>query len=238
MKEKRSNFENILADLELMEKRRLSIVVKHVQAGVVFTDWKSVYIDEGVVIGKGTSVEPGVIIQGKTTIGENCLIGYNSKIVDSIVSDKVSIQCSVITESKIGKGTKIGPFAYLRPNSIIGQNVKIGDFVEVKNSTMGDGAKASHLTYIGDADVGPGVNLGCGVVFVNYNGFEKNRSTVEKDAFVGCNANLIAPITVGAGAYVAAGTTITKDVPPGALCIGRVREETVSDWVKKRKGNK
>lgn len=238
MKEMKINFESIAAEEELKERQRLSVVVKHIQAGVIFIDWKSAYIDEDVTIGKGTIVEPGVMIKGETRIGENCLIGSNSKIVDSIVADQVSIQYSVIMESQIGKGTKIGPFAYLRPNCIIGENVKIGDFVEVKNSTIEDGAKASHLTYIGDADIGSGVNLGCGVVFVNYNGFEKNRSSVEEDAFIGCNTNLIAPVTVGKSAYVAAGTTITKDVPPGSLCIGRVREKIVPDWVEKRKNNK
>jgi len=232
------NLDSIVAQEEIKEKQRLSVVVKHIQAGVIFIDWKTAYIDEDVIIGSGTTVEPGVMIKGKTMIGRDCFIGYNSKIVNSIISDNVDIQCSVIVESQIGKGTKIGPFAYLRPNCKIGENVKIGDFVEVKNSTVNDGAKASHLTYIGDADVGPGVNLGCGVVFVNYNGFEKNRSIIEEDAFIGCNTNLIAPVTVGKGAYVAAGTTVTKDVPPGSLSVGRVKEKIIPGWVEKRKGLK
>ncbi|HZK02528.1 MAG TPA: bifunctional UDP-N-acetylglucosamine diphosphorylase/glucosamine-1-phosphate N-acetyltransferase GlmU, partial [Anaerovoracaceae bacterium] len=202
--------------------------------GVIFTDWKTAYIDEKVSIGSGTVVEPNVILSGSTRIGENCVIGYNTKIMDSIVSNNVSIQYSVIIESDVGSGTKIGPFAYLRPNSHIGKDVKIGDFVEVKNSTIGDGVKASHLTYIGDADVGTKANLGCGVVFVNYNGSEKSRSKIEEEAFIGCNTNLIAPVTVGKGAYVAAGTTITKDVPPGSLCIGRAKDEIIHDWVEKR----
>ncbi len=226
--------EQILLAEEQKEKQRLAIVIKHIQAGVIFVDWKAAYIGEKVSIGKGTIVEPGVVIEGCTEIGQDCLIGFNTKIVDSKIADRVSVQCSVILESSIGSGTKIGPFAYLRPNCQIGEDVKVGDFVEVKNSTMGKGAKASHLTYVGDADVGSGVNLGCGVVFVNYNGSEKHRTLVEDDAFIGCNTNLIAPVTVGKRAYVGAGTTITRDVPPGSLCIGRTRDIIIPDWVEKR----
>lgn len=226
--------EQILLEEEQKEKQRLAIVVKHIQSGVIFVDWKAAYIGEKVSIGKGTIVEPGVVIEGCTEIGQDCIIGFNTKIVDSKIADRVSIQCSVILESSIGSDAKIGPFAYLRPNCRIGEDVKVGDFVELKNSTMGKGSKASHLTYIGDADVGSGVNLGCGVVFVNYNGSEKHRTLVEDDAFIGCNTNLIAPVTVGKGAYVGAGTTITKDVPPGSLCIGRTRDIIIPDWVEKR----
>ncbi len=224
----------LIAEEERKEKNRLNIVLKHIQAGVTFVDWKAAYIGEDVTIGPGTVIGPGVILEGNTRIGENCAIGHGTKIRDSIIGDQVNIQCSVITESSIGNRTTVGPFAYLRPNSRVGEDAKVGDFVEIKNSTMGDGAKASHLTYIGDADVGAGVNLGCGVVFVNYNGSEKNRSTIEDGSFIGCNTNVIAPVNVGKGAYVAAGTTVTKDVPPGALCIGRSREQIIPDWVEKR----
>ena len=234
MEENQKSAEQLIAEMELKEKKRLSVVLKHMKAGVEFIDWKSAYIDEKVIIGKGTVIGPGVILEGDVSIGENCTIGYNTRIADSIISDNVNIQCSVIIESKVGSRTKIGPFAYLRPGSKIGEDAKVGDFVEVKNSTLGNGTKASHLSYIGDADVGPGVNIGCGVVFVNYNGSEKNRSIVEEDAFVGCNTNLIAPVIVGKGAYVAAGTTITKDVPPGALCIGRAGDRNINGWVEKR----
>jgi bifunctional UDP-N-acetylglucosamine pyrophosphorylase/glucosamine-1-phosphate N-acetyltransferase len=234
MNENEMSIEQLMAEEERKERERLAIVLKHIQAGVEFVDWKSVYIGEEVSIGKGTTIEPGVIIKGSTKIGENCTIGHNSKIADSIIADRVDIQCSVIVQSSIGSRTKVGPFAYLRPGCQIGEDVKVGDFVEVKNAKLGDGAKASHLTYIGDADVGAGVNLGCGVVFVNYNGYEKNRCVVEEDAFVGCNSNLIAPVKVGKGAYVAAGTTITKDVPEGALCIGRAKDQIIPDWVSKR----
>lgn len=235
MPELYKEIENIAKEEELKEKSRLRIVAKHISSGVVFTDWKSVYIDEEVSIGKGTLVEPGVMIRGKSIIGENCTIGSNSKIVDSQVMDGASIQYSIIVESSVGKNTNVGPFAYLRPNSQVGDNVKIGDFVEVKNSTIGSGTKISHLTYVGDADLGPNVNLGCGVVFVNYDGYEKRRSSVEKDAFIGCNVNLVAPLTIGEDAYIAAGTTVTKNVPPSSLCIGRPKERVVLGWTAKKR---
>lgn len=223
----------LLAEQE-KEQARLRINQKHMEAGVIFIDWKSAYIDESVIIGSGTTIEPGVILTGKTMIGRDCIIGHNTKISDSTIADEVNIQTSVILDSRVGSRTKIGPFAYLRPNSQIGEDAKVGDFVEVKNSSLGNGAKASHLTYIGDSDVGEGVNLGCGVVFVNYDGTNKHRSVVEEGAFIGCNTNLISPVTVGKGAYVAAGTTVTKDVPPGALCIGREKDKSIVGWVEKR----
>ncbi len=234
MGENNIDIERIIAEEERKEKERLAIVLRHIEEGVNFIDWKYAYIGNEVRIGIGTTIGPGVIIEGDTSIGKNCFIGHNTRIADSTIGDGVEIQSSVVLESNVGEGTKIGPFAYLRPNNHIGKNVKVGDFVEIKNSTMGDGAKASHLTYIGDADVGDDVNLGCGVVFVNYNGSEKHRSTVGAGAFIGCNANLISPVTVGEGAYIAAGTTVTKNVPPGSLCIGRAENRIIPDWVEKR----
>ena len=192
------------------------------------------YIDEGVKIGRGTVIYPCVVLEGDVTIGEDCVIGQNSKIVDSQIGDRTNIQSSVILESTVGRDTKVGPFAYLRPNSKIGDECKVGDFVEVKNSSMGDGAKASHLTYIGDSDVGRNVNLGCGVVFVNYDGSKKYRSVVEDGAFVGCNSNLVSPVHVGKGAYIAAGSTITEDVPDGALYVARSRGTVREGWVEKK----
>ena len=140
----------------------------------------------------------------------------------------------MILESRVGSDTTVGPFAYLRPNSNVGSGCKVGDFVEIKNSTLGDGAKASHLTYIGDSDVGERVNLGCGVVFVNYDGSRKYRSVVEDGAFIGCNSNLVSPVHIGKNAYVAAGSTITKDVPEGALYVARARGKSLEGWVEKR----
>lgn len=229
-----TDIEKLLKAEQEKEKARLEINLKHIAAGVTFVDWKNAYIDESVKIGSGTDIGPGVILKGNTVIGSNCIIGQNCRIEDSTIADEANVQASVILQSEVGSRSKIGPFAYLRPNSRIGEDAKVGDFVEVKNSTLAKGAKASHLTYIGDSDVGEGVNLGCGVVFVNYDGTNKHRSVVEDGAFIGCNTNLVSPVTVGKGAYVAAGTTVTKDVPPGALCIGRERDKCIEDWVEKR----
>jgi bifunctional UDP-N-acetylglucosamine pyrophosphorylase/glucosamine-1-phosphate N-acetyltransferase len=219
---------------EEKSEQKMSIMFKHAQNGVNFVDCNNTYIDDALIIGAGTTIYPGVILSGKTVVGNDCIIGHNTRIVDSSIGDNVEIQSSEIIESSVGNGTKIGPFAYVRPNSHIGENVKLGDFVEIKNSTIGNGTKIPHLTYVGDADLGTEINLGCGVVFVNYDGNSKHRSKVEDDAFIGCNTNLIAPITVGEKAYVAAGTTLTKSVPAGALAVARARQENLPGWVEKR----
>ncbi len=223
-----------LKEFEAQEKQRIKRNLEYTENGVTFIDIRTAYIDEGVKIGKGTVIYPCVVIEGKVKIGENCTIGQNSRIVDSTIGNGTTVQSSVILESRVGKETSVGPFAYLRPGSAIGDKCKVGDFVEVKNSSMGDGAKASHLTYIGDSDVGKNVNLGCGVVFVNYDGSQKYRSVVEDNAFIGCNSNLISPVHIGEGAYVAAGSTITEDVPGGALYVARSRGKTLRDWVEKK----
>lgn len=200
--------------------------------GVEFVDPEHTYVDKGVKIGRDSIIYPNCHLRGKTIIGENCKIMEGSTIENSIVGNFITIRNSVITESEIGDYSTIGPFAYLRPKSIIGKNVKIGDFVEVKNANMGDGSKASHLSYIGDATVGENVNIGCGVVFVNYDGKNKFRSTVNNNAFVGSNVNVVAPVEIGEGAYIATGTTVTKDIPAKALCVGRSRETIKEDWNK------
>lgn len=223
-----------IEEYEAIEKERISRNLRYMEEGVVFTDLKMAYIDEGVRIGRGTTIYPCAVIEGDVTIGENCVIGQNTRIKDSVIGDNTTIQNSVILESRVGSDTTVGPFAYLRPNSNVGSGCKVGDFVEIKNSTLGDGAKASHLTYIGDSDVGERVNLGCGVVFVNYDGSMKYRSVVEDGAFIGCNSNLVSPVHIGKNAYVAAGSTITKDVPEGALYVARARGKSLEGWVEKR----
>ncbi len=222
------------------EEERININLKHVQNGVEFIDIRTAYIDETVEIGKGTKIYPNVIIEGKTKIGENSTIGANSQIKNSIVGDSVNIKNSVVEESQIGDKTTVGPFAYLRPNSKIGKECKIGDFVEVKNSNIGDGTKASHLTYIGDADIGEKVNFGCGVVFVNYDGQNKYRTTVEDGAFVGCNVNLVSPVTIGKEGYIGAGSTVTQDVPSESLFVAREKGKVIENWVRRKmkKGKK
>lgn len=210
------------------------IAEKHIEAGVDIFDIDNVYIDEDVRIGKGTIIGPCVRLEGSTVIGKNCKIEQNSRIVNATIGDDVSIDNSVILDSSVGSNTSVGPFAYIRPGSTIGEACKVGDFVEVKNASMGNGSKSAHLTYIGDADIGENVNLGCGVVFVNYDGKNKHRSTVGDGCFIGCNVNLVSPVDVGDGAYIAAGSTVTKDIPKDALSVGRARQKNIENWATQR----
>ncbi len=207
--------------------RNLELAVK----GVKFQDIEQAYVGADVTIGSGTYIGACVTLEGRTEIGENCVIGQNSRLVDAVIADGVDVQSSVILESSVGEGTKVGPFAYIRPGSHIGKNCKVGDFVEIKNSEFGDGSKAAHLTYVGDSTVGKRVNLGCGVVFVNYDGKNKAGSVIGDDAFIGCNVNLVAPVKVGEKAYIGAGSTVTEDVPAGALVVGRSRQQHYEGWV-------
>lgn len=217
---------------------RSRIVENHMANGVTFINPLDVYIDADVTIGMDTIVYPGVILQGKTAIGEDCFLGHNTRILNSTIGTSVEIQSSTITESTVSDNTHIGPYAYLRPGSKIGCNVKIGDFVEVKNATIGNNSKASHLSYIGDAEVGDNVNIGCGVVFVNYDGVTKHKSVVEDNSFIGSNVNLVAPVTVKKNGFVAAGTTVTQEVPEGALCVGRAKQRHIEGWVDRKNKNK
>ncbi len=221
-------------EFEAQEKKRLERNLAYTEQGVSFIDPRTAYIDEGVKIGAGTVIYPCVVLEGNVEIGENCVIGQNSRIKDSTIGSGTSVQSSVIMESTVGNDTSVGPFAYIRPGSDVGSGCKVGDFVEIKNSRLGDGAKAAHLTYVGDSDVGERVNLGCGVVFVNYDGSKKYRSVVEDGAFIGCNVNLVSPVHVGRNAYIAAGSTITSDVPEGALYVARARGRSLEGWVEKR----
>ena len=210
------------------------IAEKHIEAGVDIFDIDNVYIDEDVRIGEGTVIGPCVRLEGSTVIGKNCKIEQSSRIVNATIGDDVSIDNSVILDSSVGSNTSVGPFAYIRPGSTIGEACKVGDFVEVKNASMGNGSKSAHLTYIGDADIGENVNLGCGVVFVNYDGKNKHRSTVGDGCFIGCNVNLVSPVDVGDGAYIAAGSTVTKDIPKDALSVGRARQKNIENWATQR----
>ena len=224
---------NDRAQLALSAKElRRRINTEHMINGVTLIDPENTYIDAGVKIANDTIIYPGCVIEGKTQIGSNCVIYGATNIKNSKISDNVTIKASNIVESEVGSGTNVGPNAYLRPNSVIGKDCKVGDFVEIKNSNISDGTKISHLTYVGDADVGKNVNLGCGVVVVNYDGKGKHRTIVEDDAFVGCNTNLVAPVKVGRGAYTAAGSTITEDVPADSLAIARSRQVNKENWKK------
>ena len=207
----------------------------HINNGVTIIDPKSTYIDMDVKIQKDVIIYPNVQIYGESYIGEDCEIFSNTKIVNSLIGENTKIESSVIYNSRIGNNTTIGPFAYLRPDSCIGDEVKIGDFVEIKNSTIGKGTKISHLSYVGDAFVGEKCNLGCGIVTVNYDGKKKNKTIIEDKCFIGCNVNLIAPVTVDKNSYIAAGTTVTDNVESNSLAIGRSKQKNIKNWVMRRK---
>ncbi|MCL6637514.1 MAG: bifunctional UDP-N-acetylglucosamine diphosphorylase/glucosamine-1-phosphate N-acetyltransferase GlmU, partial [Alicyclobacillus sp.] len=182
--------------------------------GVTIIDPERTYLETDVVIGPDTVIYPGTVLQGRTRIGGDCIIGPNVRICDSELADGVRVEQAVVLQSRIGEGARVGPFAYIRPGSSIGSRVKVGDFVEIKNSHIGADSKVSHLAYVGDADVGSRVNVGCGVVTVNYDGEHKHRTVIGDDTFIGSNVNLVAPVRVGEGAYVCAGSTVTANVPP------------------------
>ncbi|WP_297981202.1 DapH/DapD/GlmU-related protein [uncultured Oscillibacter sp.] len=222
-----------VAELELVLRDR--IVKRHIQNGVRVMDPSAVYIDPRVSIGRGTMVLPGSILRGETAVGRDCVIGPNAMVRDCTVGDETEINASQANESVIGSRTHVGPFAYIRPGCAIGDDIKVGDFVEVKNSTIGDGTKISHLTYVGDSDVGKKVNFGCGTVTTNYDGFKKYRCTIGDGAFLGCNTNLVAPVTVGDGSYTAAGSTVTEEVPPDALAVARSRQKNIEGWAARRR---
>ncbi|AKL93622.1 UDP-N-acetylglucosamine pyrophosphorylase GluM [Clostridium aceticum] len=226
------NSKSQLAQVETIMRRR--IAEKHMEEGVTIIHPSHTYIEKKVQIGRDTIIYPGAVLSGTTMIGEDCVIGGNTRIEDAKIGDAVTIHDSTIIKSTVGEHTTIGPYAYLRPGSNIGKHVKIGDFVEVKNSTIGDYSKASHLAYIGDAEVGAHVNIGCGVVFVNYDGKNKHKAVVHDHAFIGSNSNLIAPVVVEEHGYVASGSTITKSVEKGALAIARSHQQNKAGWVQRK----
>jgi bifunctional UDP-N-acetylglucosamine pyrophosphorylase/glucosamine-1-phosphate N-acetyltransferase len=196
----------------------------HMMNGVTIVDPVSTYIEKDVAIGADTVLHPGTVLRGKTAIGEDCSIGPNSELTDTVVGAGVQIKYSILSEAEVGDGSSVGPFAYLRPGAKLAGNVKIGDFVEIKNAFLDEGVKVSHLSYIGDAQVGKNVNVGCGAITVNYDGFNKHKTVIGDDAFVGSNVNLIAPVTIGKGAFLVAGSTITQDVPDNDVAIARERQ--------------
>ena len=199
--------------------------------GVTIIDPNNTYVENSVEVGADSILYPGTILEGKTKIGKNCKIGPQTRLTNVIVGDDNYIHFTYGHDCEIKNGTDIGPYVHLRPNTIVGDKVHIGNFVEVKNSVVGTGTKFPHLSYIGDSDVGSGVNIGCGTITVNYNGSEKHRTTIKDRAFVGCNSNLIAPVTIGEESYIGAGSTITKDVPSRALAVGRSKQFVKENWV-------
>ena len=207
-------------------------------AGVIMMDPNAVYVEEQVTVGKGTTLLPGTILRGKTVVGEACTIGPNVMLTDTTVEDNVTINSAQIEQSIIRKGSDVGPYAHIRPNCDVGEGSHIGAFVQLKNCNLGKGTKMSHLTYVGDADVGERVNFGCGTVTCNYDGNAKFRTTIGNDCFVGCNTNLVAPVTLADGVYTAAGSTITRDVEADALVIARARQEVKPGWAAEHRKKK
>lgn len=204
----------------------------HMLNGVTIIDPDSTYIGPDVTIGSDTVIEPGVRINGRTEIGEDVVIGQYSEINNSTIENGACIQQSVVNDASVGANTKVGPFAQLRPGAQLGADVKVGNFVEIKKADLKDGAKVSHLSYIGDAVIGERTNIGCGTITVNYDGENKFKTIVGKDSFVGCNVNLVAPVTIGDDVLVAAGSTITDDVPNDSLAVARARQTTKEGYRK------
>jgi bifunctional UDP-N-acetylglucosamine pyrophosphorylase/glucosamine-1-phosphate N-acetyltransferase len=205
-------------------------------AGVTLIDPATTYIDPEVVVGADTVIHPGVVIQGQTRIGAACEIHAYSRIADAEIGDHVTIlNFCLIVGARVAHSAAIGPFAHLRPETEVGEKAKVGNFVELKKTSMGAGSKASHLTYLGDTLVGPNVNVGAGTITCNYDGRKKHRTVIEEGAFIGSDSQLIAPVTIGRGAYVGSGTTVREDVPPGALAVSAGRQRNIEGWVERKK---
>ena len=199
---------------------------------VAAEDADETYVEQDVEVGQDTILYPGTILQGKTVIGKDCIIGPDTQLTDVTVGEGTHLNRVYAHECTIGNFDEIGPFVHLRPNTVLHDHIKIGNFVEVKNSTVDDGTKLPHLIYCGDSDLGRNVNFGCGTVTVNFDGKTKHRCRVDDHAFIGCNTNLVAPVHIGERAFTAAGSTITKDVPAKALSVARARQTNIEDWVK------
>ena len=207
-----------------------------VAAGVTLLDPATTFVDDTVTVGAGTVLHPGVTLEGTTTIGVNCRVRSWVRITDSTIGDYVCINDNcIIVESRVDAGARVGPFAHIRPASHVKRDARVGNFVELKKTVLGDGSKANHLAYLGDATIGAGANVGAGTITCNYDGMRKHQTIIEDGAFIGSDTQLIAPVTVGAGAYVAAGSSITHDVPAGALGIARAKQTNIEGWVERKK---
>ena len=224
-----------ISAFEAQKRLCTRINMGHVAAGVQIFAPDSVYIAPDAKIGTGTVILPGTIIRAGCTVGCGAVIGPNTLLEKAEIGDRTSVNSSQVYESTIGSDATVGPFAYVRPGCKVGNNTRVGDFVELKNAQIGNGTKVAHLTYVGDATVGERVNFGCGTVIVNYDGYHKFRTEIGDDCFLGCNTNLIAPVKLGDRVFTAAGTTVTKDVPNGALTVARSRQTTIEGWNDKRR---
>jgi len=224
-----TDFEKLAFIGDVMRQR---IIGFHMNNGIQITDPSAVLIEADVVIGAGTVIHSGNRLKGRTAVGENVVLHENNIITDCVIADGAELKSSTLTKSFVGKKTTVGPHAHLRPETVIGADCRIGDFVEIKRSKIGAGCKISHLSYIGDCVMGDNCNVGCGAVTVNYDGAEKHQTVIGNNVFVGCNVNLIAPVTLSDNSFIAAGSTITDDVPGRALAIARSRQIVKPDWVK------
>ncbi|MBX3274827.1 MAG: bifunctional UDP-N-acetylglucosamine diphosphorylase/glucosamine-1-phosphate N-acetyltransferase GlmU [Sandaracinaceae bacterium] len=223
-----------LADAAAVMRRR--IATRHARAGVTIRDLARVDIDAEVTIEADAVIEPGVVLRGATAIGAGAHVDVGCVVTDSVLEPGAYLEpYSVVTESRVGPAAHVGPFSHLRPGSVMGPRAKVGNFVEMKKTTLGEDAKANHLSYLGDGTVGPRVNIGAGTIFCNYDGFRKHQTVLEEGCFIGSDSQLVAPVRVGAGAYVATGTTVTKDVPPDALAVGRIRQSNKEGYASRLK---
>jgi bifunctional UDP-N-acetylglucosamine pyrophosphorylase/glucosamine-1-phosphate N-acetyltransferase len=231
---------NTIAELMTMDSNiRFAKANQLMRAGVTIFRPETCVIDADVEVEADTIIEPFVQLLGTTKIGTDCYIRSYSVIENCVLGNGVLIrQSCVLVESSVAEGARIGPFAHLRPGSDIGQDAHVGNFVETKKAKLGKGAKANHLTYLGDAEIGAGSNIGAGVITCNYDGVNKHQTRIGQGAFVGSDSTLVAPISVGDGAYIGAGSCITRDVPSGALAVGRSRQVTKEGWVTARRGQK
>lgn len=220
-----------LAYAENVMRNRIN--TKHMLAGVTLVDPTNTYIAPNAVIGRDTTIYPNVTIKSNTIIGEDCQIKPNSYLENVQIGNGVKVISSTISDSKIGDYTSVGPYSHIRNNCELGKNVRVGNFVELKNTIYGDSSKTAHLSYLGDTEVGSNTNIGCGTITVNYDGKNKYKTKIGSDAFIGCNSNLIAPLEIGDGAVVAAGTTVTENAPDDALVIARVKQENKVGYAKK-----
>ena len=218
--------------MELNSLARMKVLETHMENGVEFPSLDGVLISPKTTIGEDTVILPGTILKGCNQIGRNCVVGPQSMMWDSQMGDGCIFNASQMTQSQLGNQVKVGPYCHLRPGSRLADRVKVGDFVEIKNSTIGEKTSLAHLTYIGDSEMGKGINFGGGCITCNYDGKTKHRTVVKDRAFIGCNTNLVAPVTVGEGAFIAAGSTITQDVQPDALAIARGRQAEKPGWAK------
>jgi len=227
---------NTRLDLANASQKVYQRVCKHLMLqGVTIIDPNSTFIDEGVKIGRDTIIYPFTIIEKDTKIGKSSLIGPYSHLIDSNIGEKVRVWASIVEDSSIENGAIIGPYTHLRPETVIKKGAKIGNFVETKKTTVGEGSKASHLTYLGDAIIGKRVNIGAGTITCNYDGKKKNKTIIEDEVFIGSNNSLVAPIKLGKASYTGAGSTITEDVPPDSLAIARSKQRNIKGWSKRRK---